>query len=171
MGAPFTGLVSPCLVCFISSGSEFSSHWSYGGKTKITANGQSILVRTLQSLFLCIYYLSDEDAARFSSGSLRRMRIFLEPLCVLTKDLMRKNISHGFYLSLFGCSEPSPRNTQQDETCILSCLDINVLSKEPKQKQLLAPAGFQFHASGLGFLPILSSPKRPHLWTSSGVLV
>lgn len=132
VGAPFTGLVSPCLVCFISSGSEFSFHWSYGGKTKITANCQSILVRTLQSLFLCISYLSNEDAARFSSGSLRRMKIFLEPLCVLTKDLMRKNSSHGFYLSLFGCSEPSPRNTQQDEICILSCLDINVLSKEPK---------------------------------------
>jgi hypothetical protein len=42
-------------------------------------------------------YLSNEDAASFSSGSLERMKIFLECLCILTKDLMRTSHMASIY--------------------------------------------------------------------------
>lgn len=77
-----------------------------------TCQGTS-LVSTLQSLFLHISYLSNEDAASFSAGRLGRMRIFLECVCILTKSLMKRafRIAYVYYgldaLNLFPATHAS----------------------------------------------------------------
>ena len=94
------------------SSSFFFFHFSgSGGKAQMAAACRISLISALQSLFLHISYLSNENAARRccqSSRCLGRLKIFLECLCILTKGLMKKIISHCLYLLLFGCSEHFP---------------------------------------------------------------
>lgn len=120
--------IPPRLVCFISSGSEFSSQWSYRGKTEITANRQSILIRALRPCSCTFLTFQMKMLRVFLLEAWREWRYFLSAYVFWRKTLWERT-SH--MASIYHCLDVL-NLLPTDEICVLSCLDINVLSKEPK---------------------------------------